>query len=144
MAAHWNARVHVGVERAVLDERIGYRPRVWLHGAARYDVNGTLDKPETLIASLEAQAHPRHVEELVAGMETKREGIERRLVDLRRELAKPFEYGDALEQLRQRRDAIVAELHLRDDGDRIVEAPESRGLAADVARTPIEGPEVER
>jgi hypothetical protein len=49
--------------------------------------------------------------------------------ELRRELAKPFEHDAALAQLRERRDTLVHELQLRDDGDVVVREPETPRLA---------------
>ena len=113
--------IHVGVKSRVADGRVVFEPRVWLRGQRSYDVNGSLDKPETLIASLEAQAHPSHIEDRIAGAQRRGEEELRRIADLRRELAKPFEHDAALAQLRERRDALVSELQLRDDGDVIAQ-----------------------
>jgi hypothetical protein len=109
--------IRVGVRQRVAERRVVYEPQLWLRGRRSYEVNGSLDKPETLIASLEAQAHPSHIEASIANAERRREEERRRIADLRRELAKPFEHEAALAQLRERRDALVNELQLRDDGD---------------------------
>jgi hypothetical protein len=119
--------IRAGVVPDIVDGHAVFTPVVWLRGAHQYDaLRPEAEKPESLIASLETRAHPRYLERELAERRQAHADTERRLADLHRELAKPFEQADALRDLVARRETLVAQLQLRDHdkGEVVVEAPE--------------------
>ncbi len=117
--------LRAGGVREMKERTAIYHPQLWARGRQVYAVNGSVEKPETLVASLEALLHPSRIQERIARATQQREAHLRRILELRRELAKPFEHGPALDQLRERRDALVSELQLRDDGEVLLPTPQA-------------------
>jgi hypothetical protein len=109
---------------------------LWLQGRERYDVAYQPGALEGCIASIEAQAHPRHVEQVATSQAAEVERLQARLAGLRVEIAKPFAEAGRLADLRRERADLVDALQLREqDSAPVLSEPEA---------TPTKACELER
>lgn len=98
----------------------GFQTRLWVVGREEHEVSVNVVEPEGTIASLEAQAHPRRLEQRAASLGSEAARLAQRLEELRAEVARPFEDAPVLVALREQRDAIVERLQLKDAADAVV------------------------
>lgn len=100
---------------------------VWLQGQERYDVSYQPGAPEGCIASIEAQAHPRHIEQMATTQAADVVRLRALLDGLRAEVNKPFVEAGRLAELRQEHAALVDALQLREQEPApvVLDAPES-------------------
>ncbi len=124
----------------------GFEARLRVRGREEHEVSVNPGQPENTIASVEAQAHPRRLEQLAVSLEGEVARLERRLGELRVEAARTFDDAPALASLRDQRDAIVERLQLRDAApDDVVMPDDSEPAREDVLRhAPTPGDDRER
>lgn len=118
------------------DRRAGLRVTLRIVGREAHEVSFEGIVTEGTIASIEAQVHPRRLEQLALTLESERARQERHREGLRAEAARPLDDGTRLAELRQQRDAIVERLQLTDGAQEAVALEAPADVEREVGREP--------